>query len=220
WRVSWESPYASAIAGHDSGPGLAGSCPARRCRAPARPATSRYAVVPRPYVAVAGATGRGPAGHSASPSMATMLRAYGDTVVDPGDAWRRPRGTFGLATCGPGAHRTSKDDRAAFRFDRDAVGVDLRAPPERLLDLALDIRGRNPRLELDAVGDALDASQPAYRAFRCFALVVPLGLALERHPPVFDDHLDLFVGERQLVFQRRYRIARDVGVGTLVETGQ
>ena len=139
-------------------------------------------------------------------NAAAVLRSYSDPVVHPGDARRRPGGALRLLTLGPGAHRALEDDRAALRLDRDAVGVDLRAAPERLLDLALDLGGgRRRSLHLNQVGHPLDPDQPAYRTLCSLTLVIPLDLAFERDPAIPDDPLDLLVGDRQLALNRRAR---------------
>src|SRR4051794_19182665 len=90
----------------------------------------------------------------------TALQAYGDTVLHLGHAGGRPRGPFSFLTLGPGAHGALEDHLPAIGLDRDTVGVDLGAAPERLLDLALDLVGGRPRFEDNLIADPLHAFHP------------------------------------------------------------
>src|SRR5882757_1759829 len=81
----------------------------------------------------------------------------GEPVVDLGDAGRLPCGALGLLALGPGPHLAAEDDLAAVGLDGDLVRFELGAALERLLDLALDLRRRDPRLDVDEVADALYA---------------------------------------------------------------
>ena len=58
--------------------------------------------------------------------------------------------------------------------------------------------------------------QWAHASFRCLLLVLPLDFAIKRNPSVFHDRLDLFMGNRNLVLDRRCGIARDIGIWPLV----
>src|ERR1700730_467605 len=84
-----------------------------------------------------------------------------------------------------------QNDLTTVRFDGDATCVDLGGPPEPLLDLPLDLDRRNVRPDFDAVAHALDAAHAPNRLLRLFTLVVPLDIAFESYPPIFDEDLDL-----------------------------
>src|SRR5437773_262113 len=108
----------------------------------------------------------------------------GDAIVDLGDAGRPPGGTFGFLPLGPRADRALQGHLAAAGFDGDAVGVELRIAAKGLLDLALDLGWCHARLQHDQVADALDALDPQHGFLGAGALVVPLGVTLEREPAV------------------------------------
>jgi hypothetical protein len=48
-----------------------------------------------------------------------------DPVFHLGDAWCRPRHTFGFMTLKPGAHGATQDHFAAIGLDSNADGIDL-----------------------------------------------------------------------------------------------
>ena len=56
-----------------------------------------------------------------------------DPAFHVGDAWRRPRHTFGFMALEPGAHSATQNNFAAIGLDNDAIGVDLSVALERLL---------------------------------------------------------------------------------------
>jgi hypothetical protein len=89
-----------------------------------------------------------------------------------------------------------------MRLDGDALGVDLGAPPEGLLDPALDLDGGQLRLHPDQVGDALDAPQPTDRRLRPLPLVVPPDLAIEGDVANLGDHLDTIRSASGMAFRR------------------
>ncbi len=82
-------------------------------------------------------------------------------VVDGDDAGRRPRRVLGGGPLRERVHGPLQNDRAVVRLDRHALGVDVGAPLERLLDAVADVRRRDRRLDDDPVGYALDAVQCA-----------------------------------------------------------
>src|ERR1700732_5538417 len=82
-------------------------------------------------------------------------------VIHSSDAWCRPGGSFRLLTFGPGAHRAFKDHLAVMGFDGDPVRIDFRVAAEGFFDPALDLGGRDARLDLNGVAYAL---QPLYAA--------------------------------------------------------
>ena len=96
----------------------------------------------------------------------------------------------------------------------------LRAAHQRLLDLLLELRRRQAGLDDDRVGHALDARQPADDALGVLLLVLPLDLALERHPALGDRHVELVDGQEGVPLQRPDGGRRDVGVGALGRAGQ
>jgi len=145
------------------------------------------------------------------------LRAYPDPIVYPGYAGRCPSGSLGLLPFGPGSHCALKGYGAAIRLHSDAGRVKLGAAPKGLLDLLLDLGRWDPLLDLDQVGEALDASQTTYRPFCPLPLIIPFDPAFQRDSPVPDDHPDVIRRIRQLVLDRGDGVARDFGIGPLVE---
>jgi hypothetical protein len=117
----------------------------------------------------------------------TESRADNDSIVYPRHAWRRPGGSLRLPAFGPRAHSSPQNDLTADGFDRDSASVDLSGTPQRILDLAPDFRGRDLRLHLDGVGDALHTTNPADRLLGTFPLVVPLDFSFERNPAAFHE---------------------------------
>jgi hypothetical protein len=79
------------------------------------------------------------------------------------------------------------------------------------LDPALDLHGRNPRLDLDRVGDALDPSHAPNCLLGSGPLVVPLHLAFERQPAALDDH--------PYPLPRVWKLALDLGDGVAGDLG-
>ena len=123
---------------------------------------------------------------------------------------------FRLLAFSPGPHFALEDDLAAIGFDNDLVRVYLSVAPEGFLNLALNVVRFDARFDFDQVDDAFDPLQWANGRFRCLLLVLPLDFAFKRNPPVFDDCLDLFIGNRKVVLDRSCGIARDVGIWPLV----
>src|SRR5689334_13701634 len=69
------------------------------------------------------------------------LVGYGEAVLHLAHARGEPSNALGFGALGPGPDRALQDDLAAVRLDGDAVGVDLGAALERLLDLPLHVPG-------------------------------------------------------------------------------
>jgi hypothetical protein len=115
------------------------------------------------------------------PSIAMTLRAHDDPVFHIGDARRRPRHALGLLPFDPRSYGSFEDNLAAARFDGDAVGVDLGAMPECILDLSLDsldVGRLDARSQLDLVADAFDALEWTHCIFSGSPLILPLDLSL------------------------------------------
>jgi hypothetical protein len=70
------------------------------------------------------------------------LWTYDNSVIHSDDPWCQPGGAFGFLPLRPGSHVASKDNLTATCLDRDTIGVDQCAAPERFLDLLLDLRRR------------------------------------------------------------------------------
>src|ERR1700730_3784418 len=149
-----------------------------------------------------------------------MLYGYRNMIYYPGNTRRLPGCAFGLLTFRPGPHRAFEDDLTAISFDSDPARVYLGAAPKGLLDLAFDLGWLDTRLELDRVDHAPHAFEPAARPLGLLALIIPLDLALERHPSLVDDYLDLLPGKRQVALDRGHRIARDLRIGPLIGGGK
>src|ERR1700732_1149389 len=98
-------------------------------------------------------------------------------------------------------------------FDGDPICIDFRAAAEGFLDLALDLAGRDARVDLYGVGDPLQAFPPPYSTSGCRSLIVPLDIAFEGDPAVANEHLDLFSDDRQSALDGRYRVAGEFGGG-------
>src|SRR3984893_12245286 len=130
---------------------------------------------------------------------------------------RPPSHPFRLLAFSPGPHLALEDDLAAIGLDNDLVCVYLSVTPEGFLNLTLSVVRFDARLDFDQIADAFDPLQWTNCSFRCLLLVLPLDFALKRNPPVFDDCLDLFIGNRKVVLDRSCGIARDVGIWPLVE---
>src|ERR1700722_13730085 len=145
---------------------------------------------------------------------------HGEAVVDLGHAGRRPGGPLGFPAFSPGVHLAAKDHLASIRLDGDLVRLQCGVALQRLLDLPPDLRGRRARRDVDQVGDALHALQPANRPLGELLLIVPLRLALEGDPAVVDHRRDVLVAEGQLAFDRGDGLTGDLGIGTLVRTWQ
>jgi len=75
------------------------------------------------------------------------------TLVTPGAAHCD---AFGFLPFRPGSYGALEGDAATVRLDGDARRIELRTAPEGLLDLLLDLGGRDTLLDVDQVGDALD----------------------------------------------------------------
>src|ERR1700731_2661686 len=148
-----------------------------------------------------------------------MLYGYRNMIYYPGNTRRLPGCAFGLLTFRPRPHRAFENDLTTIRFNGDSARVYLGAAPKGLLDLASDLGRLDARLELNRVDSAPDAFDPADRPLRVLALIIPLDLALERHPSLVDDHLDLVPGKWKLALDRRHRIARDLRIGPLIGGG-
>src|SRR6202043_3516871 len=81
-------------------------------------------------------------------------------------------------------------------FDGDAACIQLRRSPQCFLDLAPDLHWRDPRLDFDGVGNALEPTHPAYCFFRSLPLVIPFDLAFECQKTIFNDQSNFFPGKR------------------------
>src|SRR5204863_5025198 len=113
-----------------------------------------------------------------------------------------PGGAFGLLAFRPGPHSTFEDHLASVCLDGDPARIDLGTAPEGFFDLALDLGRLRARLQLDRVDHASDAFESAHCPLRLLALIIPLDLALERHPSLVDDYPDLLPREWQTAFDR------------------
>src|SRR5882757_10582592 len=74
------------------------------------------------------------------------LRADREVILHLDYPRRRPGGALSFPPFGPRTNGASEDHLAAIRFYGNAAGVDLRAAPECLLDLAFDLARRDVRL--------------------------------------------------------------------------
>jgi hypothetical protein len=108
-------------------------------------------------------------GRSASSNAAVMLLW----------ARRNPGRWCGRFALTPGSHRSLERDSAVGRFHFDVVRVDFGAPSERFLDLPLNFRRADPRLEFGQVGDPFASGNSVQARF-------------ESDRAVLDDYLDLF----------------------------
>ena len=84
-----------------------------------------------------------------SREAASPLGANNNAIFHFGDARRRPGHALGLPPFGPRPHGAFEDNLATIRFDDNAVGVDLGAAAERLLNLSLEFGRLNARFQLD-----------------------------------------------------------------------
>src|SRR6266404_2011757 len=127
-----------------------------------------------------------------------MLRGDRNVVFNLRNSRSRPCGAFRVRLFGPRTHAAVELDDAVVTLNRDAPGVQFGAPLERLLDLALDIRGSDSRLHLDFVGDAHDSRQLLDGRLGDRLLKLPIDGSFKRHPTVFDGHFDLFGGQADM----------------------
>jgi hypothetical protein len=138
-------------------------------------------------------------------------------ILDAQDARCAPCRPFRLLAFDPGSDPATQDHIATRGFDLDIVGVDLRRSLERLFDPLLDIARRGARLDPDQVGDAFHRLDVPYRLLGTLALELPFDVTFEGEPSVPDGDLDLFGAERKVALQRRDGVARDLGIGPLVQ---
>jgi hypothetical protein len=140
--------------------------------------------------------------------------------MDAGNAGRGPSHALGFFALDPGPYRAFEGNLAAVGFDDDAVGIELGVTPERLFNLILDLLWPDTGLELDHIADALDAFDPAHGIFRRLTLVLPFDSTFQRHPAVLDDDFDILPRDWQVGLNRCHRIARDIGIWSLVYAWQ
>jgi len=148
-----------------------------------------------------------------------VLNGYRYVIYHPGHSRRLPGGAFGLLAFRPGSHSAFEDHLACVCIDGDPARVDLGTATKGFFDLALDLGWLDARLELDRVDHAADALEPADRALRLLALIIPFHMALERHPSLVEDYPDLVSRERKTRSERRYRVACDLWIGPLIGGG-
>src|SRR5215208_3193101 len=101
-----------------------------------------------------------------------------DAIVNLCNTWRRSGGSLGLLKFSPKLHGASKDYLAADCLDHDLLRIDLCIALERLCAFTLNLCRLSLRLGLNEVGDALDTSQPADRAFHSLAIDIRIDLTL------------------------------------------
>src|SRR5260370_35674614 len=102
-----------------------------------------------------------------------------DAVLVLRDDGGRPGDPLSFLSLGPRAHLPPQDDLVALRLDGDALGIRLGAAYQRLLDLALELRGQGPgvRFDGDQVGYAAGPSEAAREPLGVRLLERPLDLA-------------------------------------------
>src|SRR5688572_32270071 len=100
-------------------------------------------------------------------------------------------------------------------LDGDPVGIELRATTQRVPDPLLHIRRSRNRGHGDEIGDTLDPGDVPHRALRFLLLVIPVHLAPERDPSVFDYNLNPLVRHEDVPLERVYRRSSDLRIGAL-----
>src|SRR5207248_7873558 len=132
---------------------------------------------------------------------------YRYVIYHPGHSRRLPGGAFGFLAFCPGSHSAFEGHLASVCLDGDPARIDLGTAPEGFFDLAFDLGRLRAWLQLDRVDHASDAFEPTDCPLRLLALIIPLHLALERHPSLVDDYPHLLPRERQTALDRHHGIA-------------
>lgn len=120
---------------------------------------------------------------------------------------------FRHSRCGPcralcrtplrcGTDVAAERDRPALNGDANVVGFTRGMPLERRTDLLGNIGWRHARFDLQPIDQARHTTQRSHRMRCLLALVGPVHLTRERHPAVFDQHLDAVGRQGNLPFKR------------------
>jgi len=83
----------------------------------------------------------------------------GQLVLHVGDARRVTCRTFGVPELGVRAHLSAQDRHVPLDVDGDALGVELRATLQGLLDLLFDVGRRGPCADGDQIRHAFDTGE-------------------------------------------------------------
>src|ERR1700730_10064561 len=147
------------------------------------------------------------------------LDVYPYAVVSAGNAGPPPRRPLCLFALRPGAHGPPQYDLSAVSLDGDTACVEFCGAPQRFLDFSLDVDRRDQRPDVNVVVDVFDASHAPNCFFCQVTLIVPLDLALELDPSIFDNEAYFFPGKREVVFYLLDSITGDFRIRPAVDYG-